>query len=1125
MPNLDVIRNVTLRYTTQGAAEYAAAGDRATSAHGRLASSADVVAVATDRQSKATLSVTRQLEAYARANDPAFKAAQNLERAQLLVNRALAQGQAGTAAYTSAMAAVVRQQRELAGANDNAAKSTDTAAKAHDAHAHGMGNAAASGQELVHVLKAVADETAAGVPITRALQVESGRLFQIFTSGGFSGAIGTVASKFAILANPLVAITAGTLGLGAAALYAASSYRSMNEELERSLRGAGGFSGLSAEGLNSVAKQAAPGAGLSLGQSRDAAMSFAAGGHMDAENIGRATQLVRGYAGAFGVGYGEAGQALAGIFADPTRGAEKLNEKLGFLNEATRTYIHTLQAQGDLQGAVRAAIDASTVSLNSQAEKVTGLAKIMRDASVDAEHFRDAVGKFVFGSSDPIERVRDAEDRIAHPDMTMLMEQARRSADEFRRSPEAARGRAYAGMSVTAAGAAYDPTTDPFNLVEDMRHRAELRDRQQRDIEAGRQSIAAGDTLRSTLPDYAERERMQNERDSLSRTLANPDAVHALGQEAGAAFEALGRLNVGLATFATTADKMRQDSAFRVAAINAEDAAGKLAVDVQAAYAKTLRDTHDAAQASAAAETTRAEAIANATKRISDATDALEKQTSLIGLKPYQRLAVEAQNRVDDFKNDNVLPGFKTMAGVPVGTAAMDAAPVDIQAMIRDAATRTGQDPNVIAAIGQKENSYRLTGGTTMLGSDGRPSSAYGFGQLTDGAARDVAAAVPGFDKRDPSTAVFGAAEYLKILRDRNGGDLGLALNAYGGTPTYAADIARRSGTAFAQAGSAKVITTAGTDLSDYTKASNDNLAKSQAQLSAEPFTRAREEVDALTASVQAQKDAYGKTGHELDAYNERTKILASLQSAGVPVTDAMRSNAAKLGDEYASAKKSLDDFMDRQKQLIGAMDDVRSAGKGFLDPLVQAGLHGTSAMAALHQGLESVASKISGKLEDTAIDSLFGKSGTPGGGLFGGALGSLFGSGGASAASGSFLYGFSSGGYTGAGSKYQPAGIVHAGEYVMDAASVSRIGVGALDAMRRGIKGYADGGFVTPASMIGGSMPQPANDVGGDTHYHIDARGSTLTHAEMTSALTSAIAANNRALPGMLADRQKRTS
>ena len=57
---------------------------------------------------------------------------------------------------------------------------------------------------------------------------------------------------------------------------------------------------------------------------------------------------------------------------------------------------------------------------------------------------------------------------------------------------------------------------------------------------------------------------------------------------------------------------------------------------------------------------------------------------------------------------------------------------------------------------------------------------------------------------------------------------------------------------------------------------------------------------------------------------------------------------------------------------------------------------------------------------------------------------------------------GFAAGGYTGAGAKFEPAGIVHRGEYVMDKATVQAAGgPGVFDQMRAGLRGYASGGSV----------------------------------------------------------------
>lgn len=62
---------------------------------------------------------------------------------------------------------------------------------------------------------------------------------------------------------------------------------------------------------------------------------------------------------------------------------------------------------------------------------------------------------------------------------------------------------------------------------------------------------------------------------------------------------------------------------------------------------------------------------------------------------------------------------------------------------------------------------------------------------------------------------------------------------------------------------------------------------------------------------------------------------------------------------------------------------------------------------------------------------------------------------------------GFAEGGYTGPGGKYQPAGIVHAGEVVFSQEDIKRHGgVGAVEALRRGV-GYAMGGIVAPLKNL----------------------------------------------------------
>ncbi|ELH4816537.1 phage tail tape measure protein, partial [Escherichia coli] len=92
--------------------------------------------------------------------------------------------------------------------------------------------------------------------------------------------------------------------------------------------------------------------------------------------------------------------------------------------------------------------------------------------------------------------------------------------------------------------------------------------------------------------------------------------------------------------------------------------------------------------------------------------------------------------------------------------------------------------------------------------------------------------------------------------------------------------------------------------------------------------------------------------------------------------------------------------------------------------------------------------------------------------GSIGSAMGGAFG-GGASASTGTAIqaaaanFHFATGGFTGTGGKYEPAGIVHRGEFVFTKETTSRIGVGNLYRLMRG---YAEGGYVggagSPAQM-----------------------------------------------------------
>jgi hypothetical protein len=126
----------------------------------------------------------------------------------------------------------------------------------------------------------------------------------------------------------------------------------------------------------------------------------------------------------------------------------------------------------------------------------------------------------------------------------------------------------------------------------------------------------------------------------------------------------------------------------------------------------------------------------------------------------------------------------------------------------------------------------------------------------------------------------------------------------------------------------------------------------------------------------------------------------------------------------------------------------------------------------------------------------------------------------GAAAAAGKFA----GGGYTGAGGKYEPAGVVHRGEFVFTKEATRRIGLPRLYSLmrnprpveswadvapaivprtvrrlsrRRAVPGYAEGGFVAPTAVT----PQTL-DLAGRIALHVSHDGTPhVTAAELTAS------------------------
>lgn len=188
----------------------------------------------------------------------------------------------------------------------------------------------------------------------------------------------------------------------------------------------------------------------------------------------------------------------------------------------------------------------------------------------------------------------------------------------------------------------------------------------------------------------------------------------------------------------------------------------------------------------------------------------------------------------------------------------------------------------------------------------------------------------------------------------------------------------------------------------------------------------------------------------------QRVQQLASDAAQRVSIEQG-----AALQIEAINTKKNADltqadeDYYQTKANLITLNDGIR---QGLID-IGTAGLKGFGSLKdAAAQALEQIAQMILQMyVLKPLVEGLLGKTGTTGGGLLGGFIGSLFGgsslASNTSAAIAANPLLFASGGYTGAGGVNQPAGIVHKGEVVFSQADVARLGgVGSVEALRRGM-------------------------------------------------------------------------
>lgn len=240
------------------------------------------------------------------------------------------------------------------------------------------------------------------------------------------------------------------------------------------------------------------------------------------------------------------------------------------------------------------------------------------------------------------------------------------------------------------------------------------------------------------------------------------------------------------------------------------------------------------------------------------------------------------------------------------------------------------------------------------------------------------------------------------------------------------------------------------------------SLAQGDLQIAEDRISIARErgtmgEIQSLIASGKAREAAIAPM----------RKQLAALEAIeGAVRSDAQNQAIERLKVQLEGLEATLDPLADKFNTVFG--DAAGSALSDFIT--------GTkTAKEAFKSFTDSVFRELINLAAKDVFRSFFGKGGsaTGGNGLdVGGFLSGLLGGGSSagksSSGSGLFsglasLFGFASGGFTGYGSPSQPAGIVHKGEYVLNARQTAAIGVGNLE------RGNLGGGFTQNVTFMVG--------------------------------------------------------
>ena len=250
-------------------------------------------------------------------------------------------------------------------------------------------------------------------------------------------------------------------------------------------------------------------------------------------------------------------------------------------------------------------------------------------------------------------------------------------------------------------------------------------------------------------------------------------------------------------------------------------------------------------------------------------------------------------------------------------------------------------------------------------------------------------------------------------------------------------------------------------------------------QNSLEFIRNTQSEIDILNLKQQ------GMTEDQIRREQELQKIKNDYLAKGGSVDDQVYKDMIKKRTEYyqtedslranwlAGAKNAWAEYARDATDMYGNVQEIASSAlNGLTDQMTEFLTTGKANFADFANSiLKMIVQMISKMVIFNALS-----------GLTGGSTWTM----------GSIMSGFSSGGYTGDGGKYDPAGIVHKGEFVFTKEATQRIGARNLYRLMRG---YANGGSVggsgySRASTGGAGLAYSFGDINVDINNGSDPKG-----------------------------------